>query len=1312
MARDRGRSNDYGVVAAAQRIDLSNRIAAHRAAAVAQPWQAEAWEAYNEVPEIGESLQYRGDLMAQLVLFPAVPDPDNPDGDPIPLADERAAAPPGVIEAADAELARLRTSSGGQAEILRLYEINMQVAGELYLVGFAETADEEEYWQVCSTQEVKEQDGEFTVLAKPGDTEGRKLTADDYIDRYWTRHPQWASLPDSPLRRLRTDSRAAIILNEQVITEALSTLPAGMLLIPNEITFGWPAGYTPSDAEAARDPFDVMLERAVQDGMVPGSFASQYPMVVRGPGEQLERMRRLSLARESDTTTEARLSARVERIARGLPLPVEKVMGHQQTTFANAAQVDRDEFDDYLRPAAVSMVTALTYCFYRPHLEDNPGVPDDWAERIVLWFDPQALIADPDPAESADFGVTEGLIKASSWREAKGYTEEDAPDPAELLARLAYRRGTVDAGLAAQLLRDLAAEAGIELSAAEQQTIAEATPEQAAAIVIRWHMARTRGQPPPHLTPRPPLALTAGAGTAPQIIEDAGHELVRIDQELRTRWRAVMDAALDRELERTANKLRNVARRLGITAAVTAAPADVAPLLGRAAVTAAEVTYDWSRLKLSFMGLGRRAQDQALEAAGRIAGGFSPAQRQTLGLRQADDLDKAWQWTQGAMTSLADAGLYDPKLGQYSGLGELDPTSRIPAGMVREAMNVAGGSPAKVLTDETVRNGEAWINIGATPVGGVGVGPRIRDALASEGVGVVAYRWVYGPALRMAPFEPHQRLDGTQFESFDDPVLANTTGWPARSHYLPGDHAGCVCDVEPILGAPPPPPAPTPEPLPPSAVFGKETGKPVRGFDSKEEEQFARQFAGWRRTRSLNRPSLDVYLDAKVKITETLDFLGQEHTVANAAAAAKKRGWAFKEVKLSKTRARALLTTPPEDMIPELHDDLLRRAAQEGHTAQKIVDDGLVIIGKVGDDEVVLSGGQYLWAALERGALTDEAFPKVLYYTRAFDVPEGADLARRYHPDDLSRVRQAATRELKKAKALLPPPVATTPISDLAPLARAEDPKATARQFDARWGPGGEGGTNIAIRDQARGGVFAGMSPRVANDVADELDKQLRAHPNTASKIRGFFTEELGDNTNADASQYTRHIRFNSSWYNERRLQEGWEPTSDELAADRYQNELDSWRHRRGGWSPMIDDPTRTITDARYTTAHEFGHHIDYTARAALGEHKWNQIVQDEIEAHWREVNGGPTTDRITGRARKLARITKAGDGANQSRQKLPYEMARHVTEHLSQYATTNLREVMAEVVAEATLSASPRPLALRIYRLLMKAAENIDIPA
>jgi hypothetical protein len=77
----------------------------------------------------------------------------------------------------------------------------------------------------------------------------------------------------------------------------------------------------------------------------------------------------------------------------------------------------------------------------------------------------------------------------------------------------------------------------------------------------------------------------------------------------------------------------------------------------------------------------------------------------------------------------------------------------------------------------------------------------MTGVLADKDAYVNGFVWVYGPARRRS-FEPHLLLDGREFTNFDDPRLANDYGWPETSHYYPGDHNGCVCDFEPIVGTP------------------------------------------------------------------------------------------------------------------------------------------------------------------------------------------------------------------------------------------------------------------------------------------------------------------------------------------------------------------------------------------------------------------------------------------------------------------------------------------------------------------------------
>lgn len=209
----------------------------------------------------------------------------------------------------------------------------------------------------------------------------------------------------------------------------------------------------------------------------------------------------------------------------------------------------------------------------------------------------------------------------------------------------------------------------------------------------------------------------------------------------------------------------------------------------------------WDQLEAEYRTVGASAQKRALEHVGRIVGGMEPDVRRTYGLRQAADLDEGWAWMKEAMGSLAKARLYAPNPADPE-LGEFDPTSRTPTGLVRQAMRVAGGvkGSANAAQLHTSGEGSAWITTpdGSSP-GGIATGELIGQILRDEGGAIQGWKWVYGPADRKRTFHPHLELDGFVFASFTDPRLVITGGWPTTGHYIPGDHKGCVCDYEPVV---------------------------------------------------------------------------------------------------------------------------------------------------------------------------------------------------------------------------------------------------------------------------------------------------------------------------------------------------------------------------------------------------------------------------------------------------------------------------------------------------------------------------------
>lgn len=278
---------------------------------------------------------------------------------------------------------------------------------------------------------------------------------------------------------------------------------------------------------------------------------------------------------------------------------------------------------------------------------------------------------------------------------------------------------------------------------------------------------------------------------------------MEIDRDLRSRLFQAANAAMTRALERAGNRLK--AKASGTRAVLKSVhPIYAAATMGPQLVAASGFELNdlidgaaWDGLEAQYMTWGEHAQRQALELANRFVG-LSGAQREALGVRQAQDLAEGWQWMKESMNSLAHRNLFAPDPIQIA-RGEFDPTARVPTGLVRQAVARAGGETAI-----EVRGTDVFVALSNNdPLGGIGTGELIMDTLTEGGALVEAYEWTYGPAFRQHPFEPHLDLDGLIFENFDSDLL--TTGddgeW-VGDLYFPGDHDGCACDITPVLVLP------------------------------------------------------------------------------------------------------------------------------------------------------------------------------------------------------------------------------------------------------------------------------------------------------------------------------------------------------------------------------------------------------------------------------------------------------------------------------------------------------------------------------
>lgn len=803
------------LTAAATSIALSEPGgAAKRQVGLRQEWQTEAWAYYDEVPEIHYATMLLGAGISKVVFFAAY---EMDDGSMVPINSEKSPVN-GTALAADAiaEMRRLSAPIGGQPEMNRSAALNLEITGEFFLHGRAALPESgvvgapgyqpgtPEQWDVRSVAQIEtsnESDTlgrpQFLLKQSPSDRGTMIDNDNESLIRIWQRHPKWSELADCHLRGCLSDCETLLLLMNQQKAEAKSRQSAGILLVPSELSFADDAENGDDEDQPANNPFVAALLQAliapIEDPSAPESV---MPLVITAPGEHLtpDRFRLLTLSRNADTTLDARIMARIERLARGLNLPVEKILGHQHTTFSNAEQIDRDTFDDHWQPRCQMLGDGYAYGFLLPNLValgHNPEI----LEKVHVAFEPGLLLRGKTAAENADALWHAGVISATAYRKLKGVHEDDAPTIEEGLMQVALQRGMITTDLTTTLIQHAGVDLGLEINPNSLR------PMVAPEGTVPLH------QPDP--PPSPDSVATGPVAPSPGKVasarRDTGADLASIDRDLRARLQGAAEAAMDRALEKAGNRLKNQNRLVaaGVTMRdhLRTVPAyQAAAVLGPDGLADSGTTTDelldgaWDTFGVQFKLWTKEDAHNAVAILAVLLGAsFTVEQRLAVLAEIATRVDEAWVWLQNAMTEVGKRALFAPQRSIEVTVGEWAQNVRIPPGVLREALAIAGGASG-------IR-GRLGVVIPSNlvPSGGVATGDLIMEALRQSGGDIAGWQWMYGAARRVE-FPPHAALDGSLFQSFDDALLANTTeNWLGVDYFFPGDHDGCQCDIQPII---------------------------------------------------------------------------------------------------------------------------------------------------------------------------------------------------------------------------------------------------------------------------------------------------------------------------------------------------------------------------------------------------------------------------------------------------------------------------------------------------------------------------------
>lgn len=442
--------------ASAQRITRDNVAALRRSN---ESWQEAALAFYSQVGELWFASQFYSRSFAKLELYAAQ---KNAKGAWERSTDQTA------LDAID----RIQDPGGGRSQMLSAYGKLMFLAGEAYLLG--SIGEYGEQWEMLSPVELRLTDSglqrrkmpaDEPILIKAPDPDEAPQVGDGVAYRLWRPHPSYSGMCDSPVRAV-LELCEELLLSQRTARAHLRSRLAGngILGIPDDLTFIVSEAVPDEDPE--EDPTLAIITEAMVTPIEQEDAASAVvPIVVRGQAEALKGIVHIKTHDPSDNLPDLELrKADIERIALGLDIPPEILLGLADANHWSAWQIDEQVWKAHLQPLAQHLVDELTSAYFRPALValgvENP-------EDYSIAYNASAIINRPDRGKDAEDAFANAAISYDAYLEAKGFTDADKPDDLE------WRKivGVLlkDGGMAATGIPSLKPERGLTESPGQAQ---------------------------------------------------------------------------------------------------------------------------------------------------------------------------------------------------------------------------------------------------------------------------------------------------------------------------------------------------------------------------------------------------------------------------------------------------------------------------------------------------------------------------------------------------------------------------------------------------------------------------------------------------------------------------------------------------------------------------------------------------------------------------------------------------------------------------------------------------------------------------
>lgn len=439
MQREKARAGSFAMVQP-QRARVTSAAMQHVGQTQARrqqdkPWQSRAYELVDGIGELGYLLNTKANMVADCNLLVQGLDEE---------ANWTTTDHAGVLRT----LASFVGPQGGQRELKRRAALHLSTAGETHLLGSVpeEEGDVGIVWEFLSTDELREEGHGFIRLRDGAERE--QLPAESYLARCWRSHARFSDLADSELRRVIPIAEEVLVLTQLVDAIAKSRLSAGLLYVPNEITFSGEDDEAEDIGDGDTDEddgIDEFTKRLIQHMAAPvedrTSAAALVPLVMRGPAAIAENVRLIDLARSLDTWAQDLRQEALGRLATGLDSPPEIMSGKSGLAGlggGNVAQsIDTEFIVKHIIPLGELLADFLTFAYLRPMLETFEGMTAEQAMLFRIAFDPSPIQSTGDEGGAAErlHKQAPDLVSNESVRNANGLDDSDAPGDDEILER-------------------------------------------------------------------------------------------------------------------------------------------------------------------------------------------------------------------------------------------------------------------------------------------------------------------------------------------------------------------------------------------------------------------------------------------------------------------------------------------------------------------------------------------------------------------------------------------------------------------------------------------------------------------------------------------------------------------------------------------------------------------------------------------------------------------------------------------------------------------------------------------------------------